>query len=138
RFRTESLELPHRAVLDRVLEEQVGALEGGAARAPRQRLVAEDLQVVELKDRLEDRSNRPAVEDFAKELPHLAGPLLLARGRHPDALSHRAVHDALDSHLRRRKNRRMADENADRLVNALPESVVQGLPKRVLGLAGFS
>src|SRR4029077_501096 len=97
--------------------------------------VAEELHRVELEDRLVDRAHAPPAQNVLEGLTQQRLPLPLPRPRALDGLVERAVDEALDPHLRVRPQERVADEDADPLVDASTERLVERAAQRLLDLA---
>src|SRR4029077_9653880 len=97
--------------------------------------VAEELHRVELEDRLVDRAHAPPAQNVLEGLTQQRLPLPLPRPRALDGLVERAVDEALDPHLRVRPQERVADEDADPLVDARAGRLVERAAPRLLQLA---
>ena len=136
RAQAEPLELPDGLVLPGELEEQLGALEGSVRGPARQRLVAEDVERLELEDRLVDRPDPPLAENLAEaspaEAPCRSSSLVVATAI---AWARAAVDEPLDAHLRVRPQQGVADEDADPLVDPGAEGFVEGPAQRLFDLA---
>ena len=135
RTQAQPLELPGGLVLSGELEEQLGALERRVRGPARQRLVTEDVERLELEDRLIDRPDPALAEDLAERLTQEALALLLLGRGDGDGLGQRAIDQALDPHLRVRPQQGMADEDSDPLVDPGAEGFVERPAERLLDLA---